>query len=546
MTLLFGHARFCIGLLALGLAGCAVVVPDAGPAARPDETGFVDGGGAFADPGDVGLLPPLVPEATDEAETESFFLARAIDPPSEDSAGPKFVVVGDIDRDGLPDLATAWNQSQVVQIHLQRRGADDSVSFESVQIAGTTPIAIVAGIKLADIDRDGWLDIVVLVKHQSFLTICPLNGEPLDDGFAGVVLILFSPGGVVTNGADWTEISLFESLEINDTPPGGLPPGRPVEGGGRAIDFPEEGGMTSLDVGDISGDGNPDIVITSNRPDDPCHPPGENDIELYVNPGPAQARVGTAWPQVIVDRDAPPAKDLRLSDIDGDGRLDVLFTRPSAASANVSWRRNLGGNSFDFKRPVGMIDGGADVMTLGDVDGDGFTDVVVRSNAGRVIQWFRHPSPDDELNVSDTLPPRPDIPWSVYTLLDLGERAPLGITLGDINFDGQPEVLLGASGSVFSLESATAPSVYDLWSANLIVDDAQLDNSLFGTQGEALINDLLVFDIDCDGTMDILATMDRQTLSGLGNDVVVWFRNVLTPGDVGLDDAVLIPGCKNP
>ncbi len=529
-------------LLAIG--GCVPVITFE---SRDDKsgTGFTDSGSFFTDDDDADLLPPLVPEADDELKTESFFLARSIDPASEDSAGPKFVVTGDIDLDGLPDLATAWNQSQVVQIHLQRRDANGGVTFESVQIAGTTPIAIVAGLKLADMDGDGFLDIVALVKHQSFTPICPLNGELLPDGYTGVVLILFSPGGVVTNGADWQEVSLIESLELNPDAPGGIPPGLPSEAG-RPEDTPEEGGMTAMDVGDVTGDGRPDVVITSNRPDEPCHPNSENDVELYTNPGGADSRNGFAWAQTLVDRNAPPLKDVKLVDIDLDGRLDILFTRPRSASGNVSWRRNLGNLTFDFVRPIGHIDGGSDVTALGDVDQDGFVDILVRSNTQRIIQWFRHPSVDDELNVSDVLPPRVDIPWAVYTLLDLGELEPFGIALGDINFDGQPEVLLGASGSVFWLDSSTAPTVFDPWSANRIVDDAQLDNSLFAAIGPAFINQLLVFDIDCNGTTDIVATMDRRSQSGLSNDVVVWFRNVLTPEDVGLDDLVLIPGCKPP
>jgi len=107
-------------------------------------------------------------------------------------------------------------------------------------------------------------------------------------------------------------------------------------------------------------------------------------------------------------------------------------------------------------------------------------------------------------------------------------------------------VLLGASGSIFWVDSSTAETVFDMWSANLIADDAQLDNQLFSATGPALINDLLVFDIDCDGATDIIGTMDRQSLSGLGNDVLIWFRNVLKPEDVGLDNAVQIPGCKLP
>ncbi|NOT01793.1 MAG: VCBS repeat-containing protein [Phycisphaerales bacterium] len=527
--------------------GCGPVITFEGSRDEGLDRGFVEGGGTFTEHEDAGLLPPLVPEVEDETSTESFFLARSIDPASEDSAGPKFIVVGDIDNDGLPDLASAWNQSQVVQIHLQRRDGNDVVFFSSTQIAGTSPIAITAGVKLVDMDNDDWLDIVVLVKHQGYIPICPLNGEELDDGFTGVAAILFSPGNATTieNGAEWTETLITASLELNPDPPGGIPPGRPVDEGGRALDVPENGGMTAIDVGDVTGDGNPDIVITSNRPDEPCHSDNQNDVELYPNPGGAGARNDAAWTQILVDRGAQPLKALRLVDVDIDGRLDVVMTRPGTVSANISWRRSLGGGAFDARRPIGQIDGGADQITPGDVDGDGLVDIVVRSNNGKVVQWFRHPGPDDDLNVSVTVPPREDIPWTVYTLLDLGDRSPLGISLGDINFDGRPEVLLGADGSVFWLDSSTAPSVYDLWSANLIVDDAQLDNSLFASQGPAFINELLVFDIDCDGATDIIATIDRQSQSGLSNDVVVWFRNVLLPGDVGLD-VPLIPGCKQP
>ena len=136
-------------------------------------------------------------------------------------------------------------------------------------------------------------------------------------------------------------------------------------------------------------------------------------------------------------------------------------------------------------------------------------------------------------------PPQPD---RLYTIIELTGREPRGIGVGDINFDGQLEILIAAEGSVFWLDSSTADTVFDEWSPNLIVDDAQLDSSLFAPEGPAFINDLLVLDIDCDGTNDVIATVDRRALSGLSTDVVVWFRNILLPEDVGLDIA-LVPGC---
>jgi FG-GAP-like repeat len=530
---------------------------DSDATATTDNGGFQDGGGFFT-VGDAGdTLPPLIPEVEDETETESFFLARSIDPASEDSAGPKFMDWGDIDNDGLPDIATAWNQSQVVQIHLQRRDPDGTVRFESTQIRGTAPIAIMAGLELADMDDDGQLDIVVLVKHRSFVPICPTNGLEAPTMFTGEIQILFAPPlDQLMNQGQWVVAEIFASDDPNPFPPGGSPPGRAPEDPDRVIDLPEDGGMTAMDVGDVDGDGLVDIMITSNRPDPPCYD-SSSDLELYLNPGRDQARTGSAWTEIVIDRDIPPLKDLiltRIDDDNGDGvidqldDIDVVFTRPLAASQNIAWRRNplleagpgaVADGSMWQSFTVGQVDGGADVMTLGDIDRDGFDDIVVRSNAGQVVQWFRHPGADDALNVTQVLR---QVPWSVFVLLEVPDRVPRGMALGDINFDGQPEVIVGSEGSVLWLDSSTATSVFDSWTSNLIADDTQLDSNLFAADGPAFINDVLVLDIDCDGANDILATIDRRDLSGLGSDVLVWFRNVLKPSDVGIDQP-LVPVC---
>ena len=87
-------------------------------------------------------------EEVQAEETASFFAAFQIDPEAEDTAGPKFLLSADMDRDGLLDLVSGWNQSQPVQLHLQRRDAADNISFRTITLAGTSPLAVIAGVHL--------------------------------------------------------------------------------------------------------------------------------------------------------------------------------------------------------------------------------------------------------------------------------------------------------------------------------------------------------------------------------------------------------------
>ncbi len=106
--------------------GCQQQAPDPGsdPVPEPAGTALVQPDNSFTDapisPGGTGGVIDDMVEAAGE-ETQSFFTAFQIDPAAEDTAGPKFVISADIDQDGLMDLISAWNESQPIQLHLQRR-----------------------------------------------------------------------------------------------------------------------------------------------------------------------------------------------------------------------------------------------------------------------------------------------------------------------------------------------------------------------------------------------------------------------------------------
>lgn len=461
--------------------------------------------------------------------TLSFFSAIQVDPRSEDSAGPQFVVAGDLDRDGLLDLVSAWNQSQPVQIHLQRRTASGEIRFETTTLAGNIPIVSVAGLAVSDFDGDGAPDIAVLLKQTLEPDSTCLDGEvPQSGASSGLVVIYLAPADPML---------VNESLAWKETP---VEASR-LAGNGIDSTMPEVGGFTSMAVGDIDQDGDMDIVVAWNSS---CGESGTANVVLFSNQGPSAVRDGT-WVATKITDSIPAGtvvKDVALGDIDSDGDLDIVATFPDAGSMNIRWFRNPTTDVPDDYHisdgtwqvgTVAQIDTKADVIKIADVDGDGLQDVVMRSTAGKLIQWLKGPG------VQATSAPLPQIPWQVYTLAEFTERTPEGLATGDLNGDGQLEVIVSAAGGLLFLDSKAAPSVYDQWIENLIVDDnppGQPGNAPPTTDpnvqpqevaGTTFINSILVVDLDGDGANDLVATFDRSGLSGLTNDALVWFRNTL-------------------
>jgi len=498
--------------------------------------------------GDEGFL--------DTGNTQSHFKAFQVDPRSEDSAGPQFVSAADLDGDGLMDLVSAWNQSQPVQLHLQRRSMFGAISFETITLAGNEPTVVVSGLSLGDFDLDGRVDIAVLVKRAGGLSSggC-LTQQPGVDADAGIcdngdtcsisaqdcpgesrckatqpvngaLIIYLGPDdpATVSQALAWEEVAVSAAF---------------LTGSGAGTDTPEIDGYTSMAAGDLDGDGDIDIVAAWNTE---C---GSNEVLVFTNLGGARVRDGVWTVESMPNffgRETE-VKDVKLADIDRDGDLDIVATRPTSEALNLHWYRNP---AIDVPDDFHIVNGewqegtiaqiatSADIVRLGDIDRDGITDVVVRSTTGRVVQWLKGPE-------GPTTSPLRGIPWQVFTLAEFTDRAPEAIALGDLNFDGQLEVIISAEGGLAWFDSKAAPSVYDQWIENLIIDDrpasdgssnpATTDPNVNPTEVSAssFINSVLVVDLDGDGANDLVATLDRSGLSGLSNDALVWFQNTLRP-----------------
>lgn len=649
------------------ILGCTSIITDGGSGngGSGGTGGFATVDSVFSDaapsPGGTGgVVNPDADTPAGEA-TRSFFTAFQIDPTAEDSAGPKFVVSGDVDQDGLTDLVSAWNQSQPVQLHLQRRDPQGNISFRTVTIAGTTPTAIMAGVELGFINGDAFPDIIVLVKATGFVTLCPppVPGQApsIISNSEGEIVVYFNPGNAdqVPDGDTWNEMILVNPF-VQDRWIHNQFPGIEEQDFEDGKTHPEFNGFTALAVGNLDGRQGDEIVVALNPGE--CETLGQkpptNTVDLWINPSGAASEDSAQWGvpglpslsrgvPISLIADAPSFRDVILNDVDDDGDLDVVATVSIAISQNVRWVRNplvphnaggpdgfaavtsgsvpginlceggvndrgvceddgdclgvddgscIGGTCqggenpgadctsadqcagledgrceigtwwyFDDQweeRPIGQLDTGAEVATMGDVDGDGFDDIVVRSREGQIIQWFRRPSAQvvpPEFPPSDPTPDRFNFPWPVFTMTEFVDQMPEAVALGDVTGDGQLDLLAAARGAVYWIDRTPAPTVYDPWSPNTIIQDspgATVDPSQAGGSGSGggtttaptqtpgsgvgveqvdtntSINALLVVDLDGDGRVDVVGTLDRRTGTGLSDDRLVWYRNTRT------------------
>jgi uncharacterized protein (TIGR02145 family) len=323
--------------------------------------------------------------------TVTFPNTQLIDPTSLASTvnfpagfGSYDVALNDIDGDGKADLIVTNYSSNTVSVfrNTSSTGLIDAGSFDAkVDFAtGMNPRGMVIG----DLDGDGKPDLAIANSNGNSISVfrnTSTTGSITTSSFASKVdLIASNPWGIAIGDIDGDgKPDLITSNQTNNsvsvfrnTSTSGSITAASFE---TKVDFPTGPNPWGVALGDLDGDGKPDLVVANS---------GSNLVSVYRNTSISGSITTGSFAAYVDFTTGGSPEYVAIGDIDGDGKPDIVVSNLSnntfSVLRNISSSGSFTSGSLDPY--VEFAAGGTPWgLALGDLDGDGKPDVAI-SNGG--------------------------------------------------------------------------------------------------------------------------------------------------------------------
>ena len=367
-------------------------------------------GAVFLACASVALTLCVVASSADSASAPSFARTRSY----TTGANAQSVAIGDLNGDGKADLVTASPEAHAVSVLINRGDA----SFQAKVDYGLGSFTYPASVAISDLNGDGKPDLATANSG---------NGD-----FIGTtVSVLLNRGdGSFHASVDYDTARQPRSVAIGDLNGDGKPDLVTVnafvrdagtisvllnsgDGSfGTKVEYPSER-ATSVAIGDLNGDGKSDLATSNSE---------RGSVSVFLNRGDGNFEARLDYPAGLLS-----PYTVAIGDLNGDGEPDLAIL--DILTSRVSVLANRGDGSFS--RPVSYRVGGGDgrSVAIGDLNRDTKPDLATTSADADTISVLANKG-------DGTFQGRVDYRAGV----GLASVSPVSVAIGDLNRDGKPDV----------------------------------------------------------------------------------------------------------
>lgn len=347
------------------------------------------------------------------------------------------------------------------------------------------------GVCLADFNNDGKSDLLVSRGSSDKVSVFPNTssggsfslGTRLDFPAAGNSHEAAATGDldgdgktdfVITNSYNPNSVSVYRNTGTGNT----------ISFASK-IDYAADNGPYSMAIGDLNGDGKPDLAIANN---------GGSTINVYINTStPGNISFGA---KTDLSAGTNPYS-VAINDLDGDGKPELAVTSQGSSSALAVLRNTSTGGVVSFSAAITVATfGGPFVVAIGDLDNDGKPDLAAASAGANAAVVVRNTSTAGTLSFA--------APQNFTT-----GNYPVCVSIADLNGDGQPELIATNrfSNSVSVLRNTST--------AGAMAFDAPVSYAVNADPFFAAVGDL-----DGDGRPDIAVANSSSTFVSILRNIV--------------------------